>query len=148
MAEDITHSTSDAWVLHAILRSMEGGEATLEDVVGVADMINHAMLTFEELDGGVARLACAGLVTVVAKRLRLTTQALTLLGGLIELAPQAAERRIRAALGVPEPRWPPSPSDVGSRMTSGAFTVDDLAKAEEAYRKRASAVLSDMRRRR
>jgi hypothetical protein len=126
---------------------MEGGEATLEDVVGTADMINHAMLTFEELDGGIARLTRAGLVTLVGKRLQLTTRALNLLGGLVEMAPRAAEQRIRAALGVPEPRWPPSPTDVGSRMTSAAFTVEDLSRAEEVYRKKASAILTDMRRR-
>jgi hypothetical protein len=146
MGEEIALSSSDAWLLHAILLSLNRGEATLEDVVGTADMLNHAMLTFEELDGGAARLTHANLVTVVAKRLRPTAKALDLVVGVSEMAPRVAARRLRAALGIPEPRWPPTPTDVGSKMTSGAFTLDDLVRAGEAHRKRVSAILSGIRR--
>src|SRR5687767_13486263 len=63
MSEAIPFVWSDAWLLHAILVAAKEDEATLEDVIGAADFLNHAILTFDEIDGGVARLSRAGLIT-------------------------------------------------------------------------------------
>src|SRR5262245_10970041 len=131
---------SDAWLLHAILRAAKDGVATLEDVVEAADAINHAMLTFAEIDGGLARLSRAGLVSIEAKRLRLAPAAATLQGRVAKFPLREAVEAVREALGVPAPVPPFEPGPADPRWTSGAFTLDDLRRAEETYRRRARAV--------
>jgi hypothetical protein len=55
----------DAWVLTAIALS----RGTLRDIIAAGDFINHAILSFEELEGGMRRLSRAGLVSGAMKAL-------------------------------------------------------------------------------
>jgi len=60
---------SDSWLLQSVLYAgglAEGAE--LRDVIGLGDGIRDALFTAEELRGGFARLAAAGLVRVEAGR--------------------------------------------------------------------------------
>lgn len=63
-------NSSDTWVLLAVLYA--GGEdgKTLREVINTADYINHAIPTYEELAGGLARLLAAGLVVEQSGRYR------------------------------------------------------------------------------
>jgi hypothetical protein len=65
---------SDAWLFLAIGYSNEKGESSLARVIGVADAIQHAVLTWEEVDGGLFRLGKAGYVTVRDGKVSLTQQ--------------------------------------------------------------------------
>ena len=47
---------SDAWILLAIIYAGKEEAATLSEVVGAADYIQHAIVTFQELEGALARL--------------------------------------------------------------------------------------------
>jgi hypothetical protein len=50
----------DAWMFMAVAqRRRNGGRASLEDLIGVADWINHAIPIDEELIGGLNRLLIA-----------------------------------------------------------------------------------------
>lgn len=52
---------ADAWILLSILiASRRSGAATLRDIIALADGINHAILTYGEVDQGLARLIEAG----------------------------------------------------------------------------------------
>lgn len=135
-SEAIPFASSDAWLLHAVLLAAKEGEAALDGVVGAADMIQHAMLTFDEIDGGVARLSRAGLVTIKEKRFHLSPAARAIGGRLARLPLQEAGDALRRDLGIPEPVPPFEPTPQDPAWTSGAFTVDDLRKAEEEYRRR------------
>ena len=55
-------TNSDAWVLLAIVYNHKAGGSDLQKIIATADGINHAVLTFEELGGGLTRLINAGLV--------------------------------------------------------------------------------------
>jgi len=138
MPEETALTSSDAWLLHAVLLAGGSGEVSLEDVVGVADMINHAILTFDEIDGGVARLSRSGLILVAKKRLQLTRKALRLLRGARKLAIRTAAETVRDRLGVPEPSSvaASNPDGPNSRLKSGKFTRADLAKAVKAHHKK------------
>jgi hypothetical protein len=129
-------TSSDAWLLHAILLAEKSGDASLEDVVSDADLINHAVLTFDEIDEGVARLSQAGFITVVKKRFRPTLRATQLLKGVRDLAIRKGSDTVRARLGVPEPSRSRTvvPSDPGTK--SGAFTATDYAKVVKSYLKK------------
>ena len=59
-----TWGPSDSWLLVAIAAAGGRHRATLVEVVGVADMINHAIMNVDEIEGGIRRLEGAGLVTV------------------------------------------------------------------------------------
>ncbi len=52
---------SDVWVLLALLYAAK--PAPRERIRGAGDYINHAVMTDEEFDGGLARLLAAGLVS-------------------------------------------------------------------------------------
>jgi hypothetical protein len=58
--EKIAAIHSDAWVLCAILHADRGRGASLRDIIASADYLNHAILTFEETDGALGRLALGG----------------------------------------------------------------------------------------
>jgi hypothetical protein len=60
--DDIPFTWADAWLLQAIAMAGRDGPAALADVIGAGDALNHAIFTFEELDGGLARLRAAGLI--------------------------------------------------------------------------------------
>ena len=58
---------SDVWVLQAVAAAArEATPVTLAELIAAADMINHAILTREELNGALGRLSCAGYVIATA----------------------------------------------------------------------------------
>jgi hypothetical protein len=63
MAAHQAWSFADAWVFLAVGRASEY-DGSLLDVISIADWINHAVLTEDELDGAVSRLSAADLVAV------------------------------------------------------------------------------------
>jgi hypothetical protein len=64
---------SDAWLLHAIMVAQSGkAYASLEDIIGAGDFINHAIFSFDELTGGFRRLERAGFIEIDGARCKLT----------------------------------------------------------------------------
>jgi hypothetical protein len=57
------HGWSDAWLLLAAGITSSTGSSTLTQVIGAADGIQHAIMTKEELVGGIRRLTRAGYMT-------------------------------------------------------------------------------------
>ena len=51
---------SDAWILLATLYAAREQSAPLADVIGAADGIQHAIVTFEEMEGALGRLTADG----------------------------------------------------------------------------------------
>ena len=62
MNKKIKFEYADAWLLLSIIYSKQHGQATLSDIIGQGDFINHAIFSFEELQGGLYRLAMAGYI--------------------------------------------------------------------------------------
>jgi hypothetical protein len=75
---------SDAWVLLASLWAMkeDSQAAALEDVIAAADVINHAIVTFEEMEGALARLTAGGFLEFSDGHLRPTDRTLGFYGGI------------------------------------------------------------------
>ncbi len=61
----------DGWVLYAVLVYGDEG-ADLGGLILTGDYCNHAILTYEELHGGLSRLMSAGLVEAIDGRFRAT----------------------------------------------------------------------------
>ena len=51
---------SDAWILLATIYAAREQLAPLKDVIGAADGIQHAIVTFEEMEGALERLTAGG----------------------------------------------------------------------------------------
>ena len=64
---------SDAWLLLAVAMPSVDGRSTLTEVIGAADVVQHAILTKEELDGGIVRLSRGGYLTFEAGIFTLTS---------------------------------------------------------------------------
>lgn len=56
---------SDVWVLYAMVLVAGDGRAELSSVIAAADMINHAIVTWDELNGALVRLRQHRLVSDV-----------------------------------------------------------------------------------
>jgi hypothetical protein len=65
---------SDAWLLHAVMLA-QGDKtcATVEDIIGAGDFINHAIFTCDELAGGFRRLEQVGFLEIDGAVCKLTT---------------------------------------------------------------------------
>lgn len=102
MTPDTSHFRwSDAWLLLAIGYSNEKGESSLARVIGVADAIQHSVLTWEEVDGGLFRLGKADYVTVREGRLGLTQQGRAILEGLQKKTVLDRQDELTSAIGAP-----------------------------------------------
>ncbi len=104
MTPDTSHFWwSDAWLFLAIGYSNEKGESSLARVIGVADAIQHSVLTWEEVDGGLFRLGKAGYVIVRDGKVGLTQQGRTILEGLQKKT--VLDRQDELALAIGAPPW-------------------------------------------
>jgi hypothetical protein len=52
--------SSDCWILLSVVWRYPIGPASLPDILGMADAINHAIPTLEELEGALNRLLASG----------------------------------------------------------------------------------------
>ena len=64
----ITFTSTDTWVMLALLFNQAENGSTLRELIATADYLNHAILTYEELAGSLARLIQAGYVAKQADR--------------------------------------------------------------------------------
>src|SRR4051812_33500997 len=71
----IPYACSDPWLLLSILVAGAADGATLDGIISVGDAINHAVFTFHEIDGGLARLVAGGLVRIDGMRVFPTDEA-------------------------------------------------------------------------
>jgi hypothetical protein len=92
---------SDAWLFLAIGYSNDKGASSLARVIGAADAIQHAVLTWEEVDGGLFRLGTAGYVTVRDEKVSLTQQGRAILEGLREKTLLKRQDELSIAIGAP-----------------------------------------------
>jgi hypothetical protein len=69
---------SDAWLLLAIGFAASQRAASLGSVIATADGIQHAVITRDELNGGIGRLERAGYITYDQDGLTVTALGLTL----------------------------------------------------------------------
>ena len=101
MTSDSRFLWSDAWLFLAIGYSNDKGASSLARVIGAADAIQHAVLTWEEVDGGLFRLGMAGYVSVRDEKVNLTEQGPAILEGLREKTVLKRQDELSIAIGAP-----------------------------------------------
>ena len=65
---------SDAWLFQAITIASHERPASLTDIIAVADGVNHALPTDDELHGAFARLTNGGLIREVSEHFQLSDE--------------------------------------------------------------------------
>ncbi len=64
MNNKITLRWSDAWLLLAIYYAEQRGQSYITDIIATADYINHAIMNYEEVVSGLARLKIVNMINV------------------------------------------------------------------------------------
>ena len=124
---------SDAWLLLACIYAAREKPASLEDVIAAADYIQHAIVTFEEMEGDLARLTAKGLLTVSDHGLAPGDKALvfyrstTKLGRKVDEAEEDLRKFIGARPSSPEQR--PQHANAGVSLPSLTRAKFDAAVA-------------------
>ena len=72
-----SYQWSDAWILLATVYMGKQRPALLTDVIAAADYINHAVVTFEEMEGALARLTAGGFIVDRGDRLSPSRKTMT-----------------------------------------------------------------------
>jgi hypothetical protein len=130
MTSDSRFWWSDAWLFLAVGYSSEKGASSLARVIGAADAIQHAVLTWEEVDGGLFRLGKAGYVAVRDGKVGLTDQGRTILEALREKTVLKRQDELSIAIGAPtwtghDPagaRHPDQPQIIGQDVYQAAVS--------------------------
>ena len=126
---------SDAWLLLAVVWSTRGGQssASLDEVIGAGDAIDHAIFNFEELDGGIARLGAGNLIVVDGGTFHLSSDGKSLHEPVTGATAWASVSAIAHELRVPEP-YDTNARYVDPAWSARLFTRDDMRDAVERYR--------------
>lgn len=141
MTPDTSHFRwSDAWLFLAIGYSIQKGESSLARVIGAADGIQHAVLTWEEVDGGLFRLGRAGYVTVRDGRVSLTQQGRLIFEGLKKRTLIDRLDELAAAIGAP-PWTAQDPAGARDPDQPQIVSQEEFEEAVSQYTKRPARTL-------
>jgi hypothetical protein len=124
--EVIPLTWADAWLLHAIVVAGGGAAARLYDVIRAGDMINHAIFTVAELDGGATRLLAAGLISVQDKEFIPPRSVVELWQQLQSRSVTDAGECLRQHIGASRPGMVDPPDACDPRWRSGMITAEDV----------------------
>jgi hypothetical protein len=130
MTKALKWTFSDGWILMSVFGSHGENGATLDELIGVADLINHAIPTSEELSRSLTRLASCGLLAESDGRFRIAERFIPLIakaaegrGGLFSTPDKGRKWLARSKFNVDEP--------VDIKITDKRLSL-----AFELYRKR------------
>lgn len=128
---------SDAWLFQAITIASHEKPASLTDIIAVADGVNHAMPTDDELHGAFARLSRGGLIHEVSEHFQLSDAVPlkvrnAIVGKGWKAGREAASRFLNA-----EP-WTPANNvrDPRNQIEYPGLTAERMRQADREYRKR------------
>lgn len=140
----IPYVWSDAWLLLSVLLAgSTGAGATLEDIVAAGDAINHAIFTFYEIDGGLARLLAGGLVRIHGERVSPTLGAVAIYDRVHESRGSLLTQMEGIGRKIGAPRWSAShdPNRGDPIWSSKRFSRADFKRAYSRYKRKFATAL-------
>lgn len=106
---------SDAWILLSVIYATERSpEPSFSDIIAMADYINHAIPTRDELEIGFAHLVDADYLANTAQCFALTDGVRSFWKTIGSHKRTASEALAATAAFIGTPRWAPSPLPVAS----------------------------------
>jgi hypothetical protein len=126
--------SSDAWILFAIKLAADAGLTGLSGVIAAADAVQHAIVTKEELDGGLGRLSRAALIVLMPDRVDLTQAGNSLLARAARPGAVLLERQRAGELALGARPWQPGERPADARLP-GEPEMLTLAEYQGAVRR-------------
>jgi hypothetical protein len=131
---DAQYLWSDVWILQAIIHAGIDQPAPLHSVIREADGLNHAMPTFQEIEGALARLTAGGLVVDSDGRFSPTAKAVALYRSVSNPRSWYEQREGLEKVLDALPYDPSiSPADANKGVSYPWLTIERLKKAEKEY---------------
>lgn len=131
---------SDAWLLQAIALASSSGPATLAQIIGAADAVNHALLTSDELHGGFVRLTSGGFVAESDARFAITELVPATIVAQIRASGWQRGRRIATEfLHAEEWTGEKNVRDPRNQVLYAGLTAERLHEAEHEYRRKVTS---------
>lgn len=133
----IPYLWSDAWLLLSAILAGSPAGATLEGIVSAGDAVNHAIFTFQELDGGLARLLAGSLVRIDGERVFPTDQATALYARVSKRGGSMLTQMERIGRQIGAPAWSTShdPNKADSAWSLAHLSANDLKRAYTGYKR-------------
>jgi len=134
--QDVIHLWSDAWLLQSIALATQAGPATLAQIIGAADAVNHALPTSDELHGGFARLTAAGFISEAKERFTITQLVPVATLSSIRSSGWQSGRRVASKFLHAE-EWTPSRNvrDPRNNVIYEGLTDQRIREADREYRR-------------
>ena len=131
----MTFLWSDAWLLQSIAVAAHARPASLAEILGTADAVNHALPTDEELHGALSRLTGASYVEEIDQKFRLTDRVPPEIADAI--AASTAEGRGAASAFLNAEPWSPERNvgDPRNRVEYPGLTSERIKSADNEYRR-------------
>ncbi|MEM1226482.1 MAG: hypothetical protein AAGJ40_12345 [Planctomycetota bacterium] len=114
---------SDAALLHTVFAGCGSSSIGLSGVLNTSLSLGHELLTFEQLDAGIARLVAAGLVTLRHNQIEPTDNALEFLTQ-VEAMDSSMDSLLDSVREWLQCCQGDAPSD-GVRWSTGELTIED-----------------------
>ena len=112
----VVFARSDGWLLAAAAHACRDGLARWPSIIASADYIDHAVPTYDELDGAATRLDAAGLVGFEVDGLRVSP---AVLAG-VDTSTYDLRRRLAAVWGMATPTAD-APTALPPRLSRDAY---------------------------
>lgn len=143
----VAYRCCDDWLLLSIMSSAgsEGDGVDLKSIVATGDWINHAIFTFEEVNGGLARLAAGGWIVFEQGMASLTEQGRRLKDAIRSKGLRASQDHIEKELNVPAWFGGYDPTEPDPIWHTPGLGVAEHHRAVAAYRKEVAAATKKRR---
>ncbi len=131
---------ADIWLLQAIYVcekqaiddcEKKGQPPSIEEVIAAADYINHAVMTFEELSGGLWNLKRAGLLQQIGQKMKLASKAMAFFQKFETQGIYEQAELVRRELGAEAPSKDYQPQ----KRLAGSYTGSSRERYDAAVKK-------------
>jgi|SRR6185369_7278828 len=129
----IPYAWSDSWLLLSVLLAASTEGATLDGIISVGDAINHAIFTFHEIDGGLARLLAGGLVRIDGKHVFPTDAATRIYQQVRRGSMLSQMEALGKKIGAPPASTAHDPNRADPAWSAVTFSKGDLERAYASY---------------
>ena len=134
---------SDAWILLATVYAAGKESASLDEVIGAADYIQHAIVTFEEMEGALDRLTTGDFIVFSNGRLSPSQKTLEYYESISKQKRRVLDEQQNIEDFIGAQRW--QPGDDPTQANKGA-SFPDLDRSEfdaaiQAYISKAEKII-------
>ena len=144
----IPYTWSDSWLLLSVVLAGSTEGATIEGLLSVGDGINHAIFTFPEIDGGLARLLAGEFVRIDGERVFPTSKAIEIYKSASKDGEGSMPRMEDIGRKLGAPSWSPTenPNKADPSWSLARFATDELKGVHTRFKREFATAISRLER--